>query len=104
MTLLLLVKGINDISAVSQEAIRISIVPHHLFSVPWTCRAGAVFNIDRIEALEVCVYQIAPDALVAVDTAEEQRGCFRLLQIQTKWRLSTPQARQSIFGNLAQIS
>lgn len=110
-------KSINNIRTISQESIKVSIIPNHLLRGPWADGRGAVLYVNDIEAFEVSIDEVAPYTLVAVrisappenlmsrlqkdvpiHTSEKQRRRLRLLQIKPKRRLRTPETGQSIYS------
>lgn len=71
-------------------------LPDHLFRIPRADGRSRVGHIYHVEALVVAVQERAPDALVAVDAADEQRRDAVLLQEQAERRLGAPQTRDAV--------
>lgn len=97
LLLLLLLQRINNHCTIRQKPIEIRIVSRHLLCVPGTGCCSAVFDVDDVEAFEEGVYESGPDALVAVDAADEEgcNACF--LEVETEGGLGAPEAGEAVF-------
>lgn len=97
LLLLLLLQRINNHCTIRQKPIEIRIVSRHLLCVPGTGCRSAVFDVDDVEAFEEGVYESGPDALVAVDAADEEGcdACF--LEVETEGGLGAPEAGEAVF-------
>ena len=103
-SLLLPLKRLNNKSTIRHETIQIGIIPHHLLSIPRTRRRRAVLDVHDIIALKECIDQSAPNALVAVDAAEEERRYPGLLQVEPEGRLRSPEAGESVYRSSAVLT
>lgn len=94
---LLLLQRINDHCTIRQKPIEIRIVSRHLLCVPGTGCCSAVFDVDDVEAFEEGVHESGPDALVAVDAADEEGcdACF--LEVETEGSLGAPETGEAVF-------
>lgn len=96
LLLLLLLQRINNLCTIRQKPIEIRIVSRHLLCVPGTGCCSAVFDVDDVKAFEEGVYESRPDALVAVDAADEEGcdACF--LEVETERGLGAPEAGEAV--------
>jgi hypothetical protein len=92
----LLLQRLDDIRAIRQKPIPISIIPDHLLRIPRARRAGAILDIHDIKALEICIDQITPDALVAVHAANKQRRDAGFLEVESEGCLGAPEAGKAV--------